>query len=1115
MTRPILQYRPLDRGFLLCLQGEAAVADWQRILRTLPGNLHGRDRLTPARARVFLADGSLVETHTVPLRWQRALPWLASMAADPGRVGGSLAFWGVALRLLQSMVLRGALLPQLDTRGNPWRATWGISLTSPVDREALDQLLKSMPPSALAFPEDDGWTFTKGLALGTFETEELDDDLAMPPSGQMVLRAFLEDGADFLVRFVAGSLRQGEDPRLGLIHRLRGHKRDRLPWDERLMVALSHPMNEFPTIGITERTLGEQLEQWSEGARVQWIRPSLTLEAPPVPPGKDAIQEADRLSEGGWILRVGLETQEGDVIPVNRLWEASIEPEVLEARKVLLRGLARAVPFFPALEGTLSGKQPEDLILTPPEAWEFLTRGASQLKESGFLVHIPEALAEFGGARRLRAKVKLGARQLLEGSAEAAQEGLDGAVSADWSLMLGSDNLDLQDFAQMASLKHPLVAWKGKWVALDPATLKQITQVIQASRGAGFESMSRGEALAAALTGTAHIPGVTEAIEVEAAGDFGAALDELKILPDQPITQPAGFIGELRPYQLRGLAWLDGLDRLGLGGILADDMGLGKTIEVLALLLHRQQKNPQVGPPTLLICPTSLLGNWEREITKFAPTIPFFVHHGNNRDDLPKVFRPHTIVLTTYGVIRREEEIFSARHWGMAVVDEAQAIKNAGSFQAKAVRRLKAPFKLALTGTPIENRLLELWSILAFALPGYLGGESSFKEQFASPIEKYRDPDAALELRQRVGPFILRRLKTDRSIIQDLPEKLEMKVYTQLSKEQAALYKARVEQMDLDLAAANGIERRGRILALLTHLKQICNHPSQFLKTAGPYKGRSGKLERLTEMLEEVLETGEKALVFTQFKEMGDRLQIHLNDVLGFEPPFLHGGSSREQRDEMVRSFQEDEDGAKVLLLSLKAGGVGLNLTAATHVFHFDRWWNPAVEDQATDRTYRIGQTKNVQVHKLITMGTLEEKIDAMLESKRDLADRVVGTGEGWLTELDDEALRRLVLLEPDADIMGEDELNGNGHGNGHGSANGRVHPPLPPEPEPEPEPESESAAEPAPAAEAHPDEAELVMASVAAEPPVPAKPTRGRPPSLKGTVKRKPKVTLRKGVIS
>ncbi len=538
--------------------------------------------------------------------------------------------------------------------------------------------------------------------------------------------------------------------------------------------------------------------------------------------------------------------------------------------------------------------------------------------------------------------------------------------------------------------------------------------------------MTKGEALAAALTGTARIPGVSEAIEVEVAGDFGAALEDLKILPDKPIVQPASFHGQLRPYQLRGLAWLEGLSRHGLGGILADDMGLGKTIQVLALLLHRQTERPEFGPATLLVCPTSLLGNWERELAKFAPSLPVFVHHGNNRDRLPNTFKPHTLVLTTYGVVRREEDTFASRSWGMVVVDEAQAIKNAGSAQAKAIRKLRGAFRLALTGTPIENRLTELWAIMSAGLPGYLGSESHFKERFANPIEKYRDPDAANELRQRIGPFILRRLKSDKAIIQDLPEKHEMKVFTTLSREQAELYQYRVEKMDEELdAASSSIERRGRILALLTHLKQICNHPSQFLKAQGPYRGRSGKLDRLTEMLEEVVEAGERALVFTQFKEMGDRLQIHLQDALGFEPPFLHGGTSREGRDELVRSFQEDPDSPPVLLLSLKAGGVGLNLTAATHVFHFDRWWNPAVEDQATDRTYRIGQTKNVQVHKLVTIGTLEEKIDALLESKRDLADRVVGSGEGWLTELDDDALRRLVALDPDAELLDPDEGNG------------------------------------------------------------------------------------------
>jgi superfamily II DNA or RNA helicase len=1024
MLNPFIQYRPQDRGFLLCMPEAVEPAEWVRALRTIPGELQGRERLTPAKAQIFLPDGDLVEMHAVPLRWQRAYPWLSSLALRPGHAGPTLRYWAMALRLLQSLVVRGALLPQLDTKGNPWKARWGVSLTSPSDRAALRQLAEAMPPAAVAFPENDTWAFTKTLALGELDAFDIDDDLAMPPAADAVLTAFLEDGADFIMRFVSGGLRAGDDPRLSLIHRLRGHKRDRLPWDERIMVALSHQLPEFPTTGITERTLGEQLEQWSEGARPQWLRPSLRLEAPEVPTTAQAVQDADRLAEEGWILKVGLETEAGAAIGVAKLWEPSTEPEVLQARQVLLRGLARATPFFPALERALSGQKPEDLLLRPTEAWGFLTRGAAQLKEAGFLVHIPEGLADFGGAKRLRAKVRLGARNVLD-SAPLAQAGLEGSVSADWSLMLGDDTLSMEDFAQMASLKHPLVAWKGKWVALDPETLKQISTVIQASRGAGFESMTKGEALAAALTGTARIPGVSEAIEVEVAGDFGAALEDLKVLPDKPITQPASFQGQLRPYQLKGLAWLEGLARLGLGGILADDMGLGKTIEVLALLLHRQLQNPEFGPATLLVCPTSLLGNWERELAKFAPSLPVFVHHGNNRDPLPSTFKAHTLVLTTYGVVRREEDTFSKRPWGGVVVDEAQAIKNAASAQAKAIRKLRGGFRLALTGTPIENRLTELWSIMNAGLPGYLGSEAQFKERFATPIEKYRDPDAAAELRQRIGPFILRRLKSDKSIIQDLPEKHEMKVFTTLSREQAELYQYRVEKMDEELDSATGIERRGRILALLTHLKQICNHPSQFLKAQGPYRGRSGKLDRLTEMLEEVVEAGERALVFTQFKEMGDRLQIHLHEALGFEPPFLHGGTSREGRDELVRSFQEDPDSSPVLLLSLKAGGVGLNLTAATHVFHFDRWWNPAVEDQATDRTYRIGQTKNVQVHKLVTIGTLEEKIDALLESKRDLADRVVGSGEGWLTELDDDALRRLVALDPDAELLDPDEGNG------------------------------------------------------------------------------------------
>ena len=471
-----------------------------------------------------------------------------------------------------------------------------------------------------------------------------------------------------------------------------------------------------------------------------------------------------------------------------------------------------------------------------------------------------------------------------------AQLGLDGAVSADWSLMLGDDKLELEDFAQMASLKHPLVAWKGKWVALDPETLKQITAVIQASRGAGFESMTRGEALAAALTGTARIPGVSEAIEVEVAGDFGAALAELKNLPDKPITQPASFRGELRPYQLRGLAWLDGLARLGLGGILADDMGLGKTIEVLALLLHRQNQSPQFGPPTLLVCPTSLLGNWEREIAKFAPSIPFFVHHGNNRDVLPQHFRPHTIVLTTYGVIRREEEIFGARAWGLVVVDEAQAIKNAGSAQAKAVRKLKAPCKLALTGTPIENRLLELWSIMAFALTGYLGSESSFKERFATPIEKYRDPDAAAELRQRVGPFILRRLKT-RPEHHPGPAREERDEGLHPAHQGAGRRSTRPgwSRWTRIWPPPRASSAGAASWPCSPTSSRSATTPASSSSSRAPTRAAAASWSASRTCSTKCWRAASKALVFTQFKEMGDRLQIHLHGDAGLRaalPPW-------------------------------------------------------------------------------------------------------------------------------------------------------------------------------------------------------------------------------------
>jgi SNF2 family DNA or RNA helicase len=413
----------------------------------------------------------------------------------------------------------------------------------------------------------------------------------------------------------------------------------------------------------------------------------------------------------------------------------------------------------------------------------------------------------------------------------------------------------------------------------------------------------------------------------------------------------------------------------------------------------------------------SVVGNWQHEAARFAPALRVHVHHGGERlsgEQFARVLSDVDLVITTYGLVARDQEQLAAVRWERVVLDEAQNIKNSAARQAQAVRMLPAARRIALTGTPIENRLSELWSIFHFLNPGLLGSASEFRKRFATPIERYHDRDSAETLKRITAPFILRRLKTDRTIISDLPDKIEMKVYCNLTREQATLYQAVVDEMLEKIANSEGIERRGLVLSTMLKLKQVCNHPAQLLGDGSALPGRSGKVAHLEEMLDEVLSDGDRALVFTQFAEMGKLLQAHLQKRLVRPVPFLHGGTSMKVRDAMVAGFQA-EDGQPVLLISLKAGGTGLNLTAANHVVHFDRWWNPAVEDQATDRAFRIGQKRNVQVRKFICAGTLEERIDAMIEDKKDLAGRIVGAGEAWLTELSTAELRKLVALSRDA----------------------------------------------------------------------------------------------------
>jgi SNF2 family DNA or RNA helicase len=631
------------------------------------------------------------------------------------------------------------------------------------------------------------------------------------------------------------------------------------------------------------------------------------------------------------------------------------------------------------------------------------------LEQAGFGVMLPAWWSGRGAKMRLAARAQVKSPKMTG----AAGINLDQIVRFDWQLALGDAELSLAELQELAKLKSPLVRVRGQWVQLNAAEILTALDFWQKKAEAGITAR---EALQLVLGG-AQTPADLPFAGLAAEGWIGDLLAQLQgqaAFAELPV--PDDFRGILRPYQVRGYSWLGFLKQWGLGACLADDMGLGKTVQTLALIARERQANhPE---PVLLVCPTSVVGNWQKEAARFTPDLPVLVHHGVTRSRgqaLAKQVKKYGMVISSYALLHRDFEVLKEIPWSGVILDEAQNIKNPETRQARAARALPAGYRLALTGTPVENNVGDLWSIMEFLNPGFLGSQTAFKRAFFIPIQAHRDPEATQRLQRLTGPFILRRLKTDPKVISDLPEKNEMKVFCNLTKEQASLYAAVVEEAARALEGADGIQRKGVILGVLSKLKQVCNHPAQFLADNSPVPGRSGKLARLTEMVEELLQVQDRALIFTQFAEMGKILQRHLQETFGREVLFLHGGTPKKSRDDLVERFQADGSRLPLFILSLKAGGTGLNLTGANHVFHFDRWWNPAVENQATDRAYRIGQTKNVQVHKFLCVGTLEEKIDEMIERKKEVAAQVVGAGEGWLTELSTAELRDLMALRREA----------------------------------------------------------------------------------------------------
>ena len=911
--------------------------------------------------------------------------WLSQLplAGEHPEMADELRWWSHLQRWALSLIARGRWLPQLEEG----KARWLPLLNREDDRRRLEDLASGLPQVA-----------TCALAAGPLGDPSL--ACRRPGSGRLRVASLLEALLDGQLRAGFSPSAGGLDPLLAAWQKALGKGDGSLNLDEeeleRLSIATHH---------------------WREGVagKVEPARTCLELFTP---------AEGEEL----WELRFGLQAEADPSlrVPASAVWAAGDrglqmgEIAVPQPSELLLEGMGRALTVFEPIERGLDSATPEAMQLTPAEAFVLVRTGAHQLRDVGVGVVLPASLSG-GLASRLGLSIKAELPEKSRGFT------LGETLSWEWEFMIGGVTLTLRDLERLQAKRSPLVQHKGAWIELRPLDLKNAKKFSGADPGLSLDDALR---LTSSEGDTFHRLPVHH---FDAGPRLQAVLEQYhqQKAPD-PLPAPPGFSGQLRPYQERGLGWLAFLHRFDQGACLADDMGLGKTIQLLAFLQHLKAED-ELKRPVLLVAPTSVLTNWKREAHGFTPELGVKEHYGPRRPSSPealkKALKGVDLVLTSYGLLQRDSELLESIDWQGMVIDEAQAIKNPSAKQSQAARDLARPsrfskggsrFRIALTGTPVENRVSELWALMDFLNPKVLGDEPFFRQRYRLPIERYGDMASMRDLKARVGPFILRRLKTDKSIISDLPEKVELNEWVGLAPEQKKLYNKTVEESLDAIARAPLGQKHGQVLALLTKLKQICNHPALALKEKadtvlasgnGSFSNRSAKLQRLEEILEEVIEAGDRALLFTQFAEWGLLLQAHLQRKWRQEVPFLYGNTSKTERQAMVDRFQDDPRGPQLFLLSLKAGGVGLNLTRASHVFHIDRWWNPAVENQATDRAYRIGQQNRVLVHKFITSGSVEERIDRMIKEKSKLAEDIVGSGEDWLGGFDVGQLKDLVTL--------------------------------------------------------------------------------------------------------
>jgi len=1056
---------------------------------------HNAERMFSAPESASPSTILLVPWMVTAYRFSPSQAWsllLKVPLAKLGRsIGEELRYWSHVARWVLDLSSRSQFIPTVEIRcgdssdvvqGVQPLASWQVRLEQSDDRLRFDRFVQQMPPVVQwVIPDITGEKPGKTSSIAC----------PLPVSPRQYLSQWLNRMIDQGVRAIVRNL---PTPRVDPLFQFFWHH---LSCDPTSTGANASPNPNFDTVETLSETWTDDWERWSRLVQ-RWSQKSDRHSLQPFracfklhPPGSrvdrantSLLKGSTETSEGAkWLLEYGLQGESLNPIssdsPLDSAWDSGTHSDgfipaaivwqtpqdtlhyngysIPQPQEILLQGLGLAIRLYPFLEASLDTAEPLHCEFSTAEAYFFIKTVAPRLGEQGLAVILPLGLGR-GVANRLGLQVK--AELAAPAIQQAGTLGLNNLLQFRWELCLGGQTFSKAAFDRLVAQDTPLVQVNGEWLELRTQDVIAAREFFK--RRKDQPNLSLEDALRLS-TGDTPTLSKLPVVNFEATGALQSLVTTLTgTQPVEPLAAPKGFQGQLRPYQERGAGWLTFLHRWNLGACLADDMGLGKTVQFIAFLLNLYDRS-QLEYPYLLICPTFVLGNWEREIKRFAPLLKVWVHHVEKRQKgtgLKTIALNQQLVLTSYSLVHRDLPDLKLIPWQGVVLDEAQNIKNAEAKQSVAVRELtrinlknsqspqaqppqaegetpqSLPFRIALTGTPVENHLTELWSIMEFLNPGYLGTKAFFQRRFTVPIERYGDRSSLESLRSLVQPFILRRLKTDRSIIQDLPEKQEMTVFCGLSAEQGYLYQTVVDDTLKTIEKAEGIEKHGLILGLLTKLKQICNHPSLYLKetlsaeTIQTFAKRSSKIQRLESLLDELLTDGDRslanyafqnrALLFTQFAEWGKLLQFYFEQRWNQEVLFLYGSTSKNDRQRLIDRFQEDPQAPRLFILSLKAGGVGLNLTRANHVFHIDRWWNPAVENQATDRAFRLGQTRNVQVHKFVCTGTLEEKIQDLISQKQDLAEQTITSGENWLGKLDTEQLRNLLLLDRSTVVLTE-----------------------------------------------------------------------------------------------